>query len=997
MIKKAGKRKILLGLFAAMCACGIGATLTIANAENSEAVTFSDANIESEYVTNAVFETPKVIASYNGTDYETECTIVFPDGKTTYSDLFVLNQSGKYSLTYSAVIGNKTYEKEYEFVTMDTSGSLFTTQKASISFGLADFYEEIYGAQVTAEPGATIEYNKVINLSQNTKNDELIELVATPHELKKEDFSQIYVTLTDIYDEENFVSIKIHSAKNNSRYRSYVQAKAPGQRYCGLESGRPNFGIIAGGLVISHSFGAYFPLAEKNVDKTIKLCFDYEERAIYADEGGLAQLALDLDDVQYISKPWGGFTTGEVKLTITIGDVVGQPRFVIKSIDGNRLTGDYPVDEKAPTLLCDIPADIPLAVVDKKYPIFAVTAWDNCALESLSAKVYYRYGTGNEVNVSVIDGCFIPNKVGEYTIVYLAKDGAGNVSQKVVPIQSCAVSDITPLTISIADSGMETKQLGENIYLRPYDYFGGVGYENVTIELKNGENTVQTITKDIFNVYQEGEYEVVYTVTDYVGNRATEKYPLTIIGNTEPILLEEIVLPKAFISGLSYDLPQVNAYDYYSGQEILIPPTITATINGNNITVNNGSVTPSATTSGEQVKIVYEYVNSNGGKTLWEKNVPIVIVKSEVGAIEQNKYFYTDGFTVATQADSLVMTTSQSMATAVFVRPVQAHDLVLSIGYANAQFTSEWFDVIIADKYNTNEIINIRIYKDNKVSVNNGEKTSVSIETDEAKTMFTINYNNATRSFSDSLANVFGKVNQTVNGEEFNGFSSNEVFVTIQAGNISGESKLYFALINNQPMNKSGRDNIAPQIYINELLGGSVEKGETIKIYPACAYDVLHDITSLTVTLRNLDTNEVLKDVNSLEMSSVPATEEYAVKLTAYGRYQVQYEAKDAAGKRVTATKIINVFDDQPPTITVNGKMPTSAKLNETITVPAYVVKDGQSEECTSYLIAIAPNGEITYFVTQFTPDQVGVWTICYFAMDANGQMATLEYKITVA
>ena len=112
MIKKAGKRKILLGLFAAICACGIGATLTIANAENSEAVTFSDANIESEYVTNAVFETPKVIASYNGTDYETECTIVFPDGKTTYSDLFVLNQSGKYSLTYSAVIGNKTYEKE---------------------------------------------------------------------------------------------------------------------------------------------------------------------------------------------------------------------------------------------------------------------------------------------------------------------------------------------------------------------------------------------------------------------------------------------------------------------------------------------------------------------------------------------------------------------------------------------------------------------------------------------------------------------------------------------------------------------------------------------------------------------------------------------------------------------------------------------------------------------------------------------------------------------
>ena len=204
-------------------------------------------------------------------------------------------------------------------------------------------------------------------------------------------------------------------------------------------------------------------------------------------------------------------------------------------------------------------------------------------------------------------------------------------------------------------------------------------------------------------------------------------------------------------------------------------------------------------------------------------------------------------------------------------------------------------------------------------------------------------------------------------------------------------------MINNQPINKSGRDNIAPQIYINDLLGGSVESGQTIKIYPAYAYDVLHDIVSLTVTFRNLDNNEVIKDVNGRPLSAVSAAEEYQVKLTAYGRYQAQYEAKDAAGKRVTITKIINVFDDQAPTISVRGKVPTSGKLNETITVPSYEVKDGQSEECTSYLVAIAPNGEITYFVTQFTPDQVGKWTICYFAMDANGQMATLEYTIVVA
>jgi hypothetical protein len=47
--------------------------------------------------------------------------------------------------------------------------------------------------------------------------------------------------------------------------------------------------------------------------------------------------------------------------------------------------------------------------------------------------------------------------------------------------------------------------------------------------------------------------------------------------------------------------------------------------------------------------------------------------------------------------------------------------------------------------------------------------------------------------------------------------------------------------------------------------------------------------------------------------------------------------------------------------------------------------------------VAVAPNGETTYFVSQFTPDQIGEWIIWCFAMDKNGQMSVKEFIVTVA
>jgi hypothetical protein len=183
-----------------------------------------------------------------------------------------------------------------------------------------------------------------------------------------------------------------------------------------------------------------------------------------------------------------------------------------------------------------------------------------------------------------------------------------------------------------------------------------------------------------FNIYEVGEYKVVYSVTDYVGNVASAEYTLTIVENTKPLILDNIVLPKAFVNNLAYELPQVCAFDYTGGIENEIKPTISATIDGKAQNVVGTIVTPTAENDGDLMTVTYKYVNGNGVETVWNKDVPVINVKTQVGAIDQTKYFTSNGFAVESLSDSISLTTSDGNAEATFVRPVQARNLVLGVG-----------------------------------------------------------------------------------------------------------------------------------------------------------------------------------------------------------------------------------------------------------------------------------------------------------------------------
>ena len=56
----------------------------------------------------------------------------------------------------------------------------------------------------------------------------------------------------------------------------------------------------------------------------LSVAFDLQEKQVFGPAGSKGNFIIDLDDMNYVSKPWDGFTTGEVYMTISADGYTGQ-------------------------------------------------------------------------------------------------------------------------------------------------------------------------------------------------------------------------------------------------------------------------------------------------------------------------------------------------------------------------------------------------------------------------------------------------------------------------------------------------------------------------------------------------------------------------------------------------------------------------------------------------------------------------------------------------
>ena len=138
-------------------------------------------------------------------EYETIFTVYYPDGKITKENAIVLSLYGKYKVVAKATVNGKLIEKTNEFVVKNPAYSV-SGQKSYVSFGNnALVSDEIEGINLSLKNGDTFNFGKIIDLNEFTKDDKLIKFYFTPENVGSAEVTNLYVKLTDIYDENNYV------------------------------------------------------------------------------------------------------------------------------------------------------------------------------------------------------------------------------------------------------------------------------------------------------------------------------------------------------------------------------------------------------------------------------------------------------------------------------------------------------------------------------------------------------------------------------------------------------------------------------------------------------------------------------------------------------------------------------------------------------------------------------------------------------------------------
>ena len=180
--------------------------------------------------------------------------------------------------------------------------------------------------------------------------------------------------------------------------------------------------------------------------------------------------------------------------------------------------------------------------------------------------------------------------------------------------------------------------------------------------------------------------------------------------------------------------------------------------------------------------------------------------------------------------------------------------------------------------------------------------------------------------------------------------------------------------------------------------------GSEADVLPVIAGDVLDPLTTVTVKVVQRGTPErIMKSTDGVDLNGIDGTKAYKFVADAYGDFDITYVISDGAYNNTSLRFRLTVIDEQPPVITVSGKVPETASRG-TVTIPMAEATDNIDKTPAVYITvftpgfqtiyaAVAPNGKNASFTAQAS----GVYVMRYNAIDSMGNSAFLEYFITVS
>lgn len=971
----------------------------------------------------AAFLGRKVLVQGEEKEYDA-LNIIYPDGTAkTYSqeEAPKLDQVGKYTFIYVKRVGEKIYSDEEVIYVKSKTISL--GENSSVSYGRGSKADETPDWQVerlaenwkynadglvfNLAKNEKVEFNEIIDVSemkaQNLNDKPLVSLYFNPTNAGSNDIGALYFTLTDSVDPTISLRIRISPTKEK---KTCVTAGGQNQVLTGLEGEShyhrdDGFGTYVYTSMYSFDYTMTISMSNYSV---MRINYDARDNAVRVTDSvseawgsGLTTVA-DLDSKTFFPTTlWDGFPSGKVRLSMHATDWASpSTQICITSLYGQDNLQEFMSSEIQDDAAPDIALELDEKYVnnmpnarkgDYYYTIPSAVAFDTYSgYCDVTTSVLYE----NLFNCEVVNGKFKTDKVGVYTIKYVATDKSGNEAVKELYVHCGNTVEDIAFTY---DEYPNTVNCGDVISI-PKPQINAVNGEVVyTVRAFDESGNEYDTSKGFFIVKSKGNITLKYTYTEvFSGYTKEDTLNLNALDPNKPFLSENIDIEKYFINGAEYKVPTVKAYIYENG---VLKEKIAEMYIGESKYQAGETFIPSVNTNGDIVELVFKY----GEYELCSKSIPTILPYKNSELHVENYFVLSEGNEhVSFHKDmSGLSFTSSSAYKMEFARALLEENFSFTMRSMEGKAKFESIVYTLTDSKDSTQKVAFEIAYEqlvNKYIVSiEGKQYTLSQDFNNGEDSLKVSYSNNYLVF-DSLKVLLSKYSD---GRAFDGFDSGCVYLETQV-NTNIESVLTISQISDYEFNDIAADITGPVIIVDSKVVEKCTLNQVVTIGKAKAFDVLNPTASVTVTVRG--PSGIITSVDGVRLQNADCSKEYQIKLSAYGQYSIVYDARDGEGQPTRESYTINIQDTTPPKVVFSNGFKTTAKVGEEYAIPDYTLSDDVSsqDKIVAKVYILTPFDKIELIENKkYAFKSAGEYMIYVLATDEANNYVFYTVKVSVS
>ena len=941
---------------------------------------------------------------YCGKSYPVKLTVTAPDGSVTeVADSYTLSKEGSYTLSATAQIEGEKVEKTF-VVTVASGLQSFLTDVDGFNSGTLGLRYENTQTLCSSNEGLVLDmtsatagfrYNGIIDLNELGKNTPMISF-NTNHTYGGS-ISAVEVTLTDIYDPNNKVTVSFNRNSDMTAesmgYDNTLVSATFGNTKVGANNYKP---LTSDAVAWETTFHSYWRSNAYVDDKktygpaenvqSFNFAYDAQNQVVYSygkyhlvgwEEGGKPSESYpttaevdwypiaDLQGSKLVEK-FKGFTTSEVYLDLAVtagrGDVIV---YSIGGVDMNGLTEGYGDDNSL--ALGGFGHGLP-AVKDMPYELPA-------GFEELVTDLKITVSKDGKT-ISHQGNTFTPTQIGEYTVSFEAVNQYGTPICKEVTVTAIEKPE---LTVSYPAAFVK---MGE-LYTVQKPEVSGYGTVNCVITV-NGK---EVKPGDKLKVTEEMKISV--TASDLMD---TKQIAAELSVNRDYVEFTGD-FPRSALCATEFTFPEMTVYDHLAQKELDYTVYI------------GGKKQDAAILLPEEPAVLKVEYRTQRGSRYYDLNVRSAEIVSGSDALLLPK-----GAEAVTNDAGTVVT-------------VRASDPVVGLPYKLSATSLPVQFVVLEDQLNFGGM-ELRLTDENGTCITvsvmglqsatpylyvNGENTLIPMKKQaqtfasgvyEGKTYYT--YTLEYHDFHRALINaskIETYVKTDVNGVAFEGFRDG-VYLDISPLEIQGSTASFaIAQVSNQYFYQSAfeyGDIVAPALNTKDFIVNHafVSSGDTLKLSGLKAYDVLTPDAAVTVTITLADGTVVCQDSDPAAAPDVTFTD--------VGTYTLKIVTTDLANARKETVCRFTVEDKESPKITLNGEVPTTVKAGSSLVIPGAKAEDATATTIKAVLlrpdfgVETLSKGDGHIDAVELQNLTAGTYKIRYVATDQRGNITTEVYTVIV-